>query len=74
MELARITSKGQMTIPRKIRLAAQLKEGDVVSFAVENDRVVFRKLPTTQDPYLSGLHETMTEWMTAEDNEAWRDL
>ena len=74
MDLARITSKGQMTIPRKIRLAAHLNEGDVVSFAVENDRIVFRKLPTARDAYLLGVQETMTEWNSAEDDEAWRDL
>jgi|GEM_PF-6235533 SpoVT / AbrB like domain. len=32
MELARITSKGRMTIPEKVRDAAHLAVGDVVAF------------------------------------------
>lgn len=44
MELARITSKGQMTIPKKVREAARLKSGDVVALEVEGDRVLMRKI------------------------------
>ena len=74
MELARITSKGQMTIPKKVRDAARLAAGDVVTFVVENDRVTLRKLPSGDDAYLAGVQETLTEWNSAEDDDAWRDL
>lgn len=74
MELARISSKGQMTIPRRIREAAHLAEGDVVMFVVENDRVTLRKLPSGEDAYLIGVQETLVEWNSAEDENAWRDL
>lgn len=74
MELARITGKGQMTIPKRIRLAAHLDEGDVVSFVLEGDRVVIRKLPSGEDAHLRGVQETLVEWNSAEDDDAWRDL
>ncbi|MEP6966442.1 MAG: AbrB/MazE/SpoVT family DNA-binding domain-containing protein [Pseudomonadota bacterium] len=74
MELARISSKGQMTIPRRIREAAHLAEGDVVALVVENDRVTLRKLPSGEDAYLIGVQETLAEWNSAEDEDAWRDL
>ncbi len=44
MNLARITSKGQMTIPKKVREAAHLTEGDVISFVVEGDRITLPAL------------------------------
>jgi AbrB family looped-hinge helix DNA binding protein len=41
MELARITSKGQITIPIGIRKKLNLKEGDKVIFIEEGDKIVF---------------------------------
>ena len=38
MELAKITSKGQITIPRDIREKMNLKTGDKVLFFEENER------------------------------------
>ena len=38
MEIARITSKGQVTIPRDIRVKMDLKKGDKVLFFEENGR------------------------------------
>ncbi len=40
MELAKITSKGQITIPIEIRKKLNLKEGDKVVFITEGDKVV----------------------------------
>ncbi|MCL4442198.1 MAG: AbrB/MazE/SpoVT family DNA-binding domain-containing protein [Firmicutes bacterium] len=40
MELARISSKGQITIPLEIRKKLNLKEGDKVLFLEENNRII----------------------------------
>ena len=40
MELARITSKGQITIPAAIRKKLNLKEGDKVIFIEEKGRFI----------------------------------
>ena len=40
MELAKITSKGQITIPIQVRKKLNLKEGDKVIFLEENGRIV----------------------------------
>ena len=42
---ARITSKGQVTIPRSVREALDLREGDEVVFRVEETRAVLAKTP-----------------------------
>ncbi|MYG04300.1 MAG: AbrB/MazE/SpoVT family DNA-binding domain-containing protein, partial [Acidobacteriia bacterium] len=59
MEFAKITSRGQTTIPKSIREAADLGEGDVITFEVEGDHLVVRKVTPGQDEYLQGLSEVL---------------
>jgi AbrB family looped-hinge helix DNA binding protein len=42
---ARLTSKGQITIPKPVREALDLHEGDEVIFRVERSRAVIAKTP-----------------------------
>jgi AbrB family looped-hinge helix DNA binding protein len=44
-ERARLTSKGQVTIPKRVREALHLREGDELLFRVERDRAVLAKTP-----------------------------
>jgi AbrB family looped-hinge helix DNA binding protein len=46
---ARITSKGQITIPKSVRDALELSEGDEVLFRVERSRAVIAKTPSFLD-------------------------
>jgi len=41
MEVAKITSKGQITIPIDIRKKLNLKDGDKVIFIEDGDKIVF---------------------------------
>lgn len=41
MELARVTTKGQITIPKDIREKLNLKAGDKVIFIEEDDKIIF---------------------------------
>ena len=46
MEIAaRMTSKGQVTVPKEIREALDLHEGDQVVFRVEGGRAVIARTP-----------------------------
>lgn len=74
MDLARITARGQTTIPKGVREAANLCEGDMLSFEIEGDHLVVRKVAPGRDDYLHGLSEVLGEWVSPEDEEAWRDL
>jgi antitoxin PrlF len=41
MDISRITSKGQITIPIEIRKKLNLKTGDKVVFIEEGDKIIF---------------------------------
>lgn len=63
MESAKINSKGQITIPIRIRKKLNLKDGDKVIFLEENDRVVIYKstniaLIEVQDAFLGEAERT----------------
>jgi antitoxin PrlF len=74
MEIAKITSKGQTTIPVSIRRAASLETGDTIVFELKDDYVILRKITLPSDEYLKNISSTLNEWMTKEDEEAWNDL
>ena len=74
MEFAKITARGQTTIPKSIREAADLHAGDVITFEIEGNHLVVRKVMPGRDDYLQGLSEILSEWASPEDEEAWRDL
>jgi antitoxin PrlF len=42
MARAKLTSKGQITIPKQVRERLNLRTGDRVEFTVEGDRVLLR--------------------------------
>jgi antitoxin PrlF len=71
----KITSKGQTTVPREVREALLVKPGDSIVWSVEPDGKVMvrRTLPLDLD-YTRALEESMSEWRSAEDEEAYGDL
>lgn len=46
---AKITSKGQVTVPKAVRDALGIEEGDEVVFRVEGDRAVLARTPDLLD-------------------------
>ena len=46
---ARVTSKGQITIPKDVRDALGIEEGDRIVFRVQKERAVMAKTPDLLD-------------------------
>jgi AbrB family looped-hinge helix DNA binding protein len=46
---AKVTSKGQVTVPKAVREALGIKEGDEVVFRVEGNRAVVARTPDFLD-------------------------
>ena len=74
VELARLTARGQTTIPKRIREAADLRQGDLLAFDLIGRELRVRKVPPTSDEYLRTVTQTLEEWNSKEDDFAWRDL
>lgn len=73
-QFSKVTSKYQATIPREIRRKLELKPGDTVVFEIENDVVTVRRATAFDVECAKALEGTLTEWLTREDEEAYRDL
>ena len=74
MEISKVSSKGQVTLPKKIRESLGLRPGDRISYAVDNGTVSIRRLESFDAPFHAALSSTLDEWNTPEDDEAFRDL
>jgi len=71
---SKISSKGQITIPAKIRSALGTGPGDLVVYELEGRTVRLRKVKPFDAAYHAAVAETLEEWNSPEDEEAFRDL
>ncbi len=71
---SRLTRKYQATIPQAVREKLDLHAGDVVAFEIENETVVVRKARAIDTAFAQAVGETLSEWASAHDEEAYRDL
>ncbi|MBX9635927.1 AbrB/MazE/SpoVT family DNA-binding domain-containing protein [Nitrosomonas sp.] len=75
LQLAKISSKGQVTVPAEVRKTLQLKTGDTLAWEVQEDgKISVRRIEPIDVDYISALSGTLSEWSSAEDAEAYRDL
>jgi len=68
---SRLTSKAQTTIPRPVRQALHLSEGDVLAYRIEGEQVILTKgdRDPVEDPF-----GTFDEWASEADTEAYGRL
>lgn len=74
MLTSRLSAKGQVTIPREVREELDLDPGDMVGYEVRDGLVILRRVQPFDRAFHAALSETLDEWATAEDEEAFRDL
>lgn len=73
--VAKITSKGQTTIPADIRAALHVGPGDKLAWEVlEGGVVQVRRLQPLDVEYLQAIEGTLDEWHSPADEEAYREL
>ena len=58
-DFARIDADGQITIPKEVRDALCLNEGDAVLFTVDGERAVISRIPTLME--IAGTFEVPLE-------------
>ena len=75
MELSRMTSKYQATIPKKVREQLALGAGDRIAFRIVRGKVVLEKALAHDLSYLQALEQSLgPEWNSKADGEAYHDL
>jgi antitoxin PrlF len=75
MEVSKVTSKFQATVPADVRAALGIKAGDTLAWSIRDGVATVRLLPDNLkgwDPmtWLS----LADEWLSPEDEEAFREL
>jgi len=73
-ELATITAKGQVTIPKAIREALRLQQGDQLRWDLEDGAVRVQLVSPLDLTYLRGVEAGLQEWASPEDEQAFADL
>ncbi len=74
METSRLSQKGQVTIPKVVRETLQLSPGDLVGYCVEDGVVTLRRAEPFDAAFHEALSDTLNEWASPEDDEAFGDL
>ena len=75
VQVSKLTSKNQITLPLAIRNKLHVHAGDRVEFIIEADGKVVVKKPEPIDwEYLKSIESSLSEWSSEEDEKAYRDL
>ena len=74
MYVSRISAKGQVTIPKKVRESLRASAGDLIEYEVRDHVVVVKRVEPFDRAFHAALSETLGEWSSPEDEEAFRDL
>ena len=72
--MSRISDKGKVTIPKKVREALGASSRDLIAYEIEGNIVTLKRVSPFDAAYHEALSQTVNEWATAEDEEAFRDL
>ncbi len=75
LAVAKITAKGQTTIPRDVRAALHVAPGDLIAWEVSADgTATVRRVQPLDIEYLRAVEGTLSEWSGKADEEAYREL
>ena len=74
MQTSKLSSKSQVTLPREIRNALGARPGDTIVYEVEGNVVRLKRLEPFDAAFHKALSNTLSEWATDEDEEAFDAL
>ena len=74
MVASKVSSKGQVTIPKEVRETLGVKPGDLVEYEIREGVVYLKRVEPFDAEFHAALSHTLDEWTSPEDDEAFRDL
>ena len=73
--VSKLTSKYQTTVPAAVRAVLGLRKGDAVAYEIGEDGVVTAHKAVVLDlPFVTALQPLLSEWDSADDEEAYCGL
>lgn len=73
--IAKITAKGQTTVPAEVRAALYIQAGDLIVWEPQADGSArVRRVQPLELDYLHAIEGTLTEWNSPADDQAYREL
>lgn len=74
LSVSKLTKKYQATVPLEVRNALGIQAGDSIVYEIEAGKVELKKASHVDWEYLQSVSITLSEWESAEDEEAYCDL
>ncbi len=71
---SKISSKGQVTLPKRVRERLGAEPGDLVAYEFKGDTVTITRIKPFDKVFHASVGQTLDEWNTPEDDEAFRGL
>ena len=74
MQTSKLRSNGQITLPSEVRRAIGARAGDTIAYEVEGKAVSLKRLEPFDAVFHAAVSETLEEWTTQADEEAFARL
>ncbi len=74
LQTSKLTTKFQTTLPAPVRKALHLQAGDFVGFEITGNEVRLRRATPLDLAFNQALQGSLTEWHSAADDKAFKDL
>jgi len=74
MLVSKLSSKGQVTIPKEVRECLRVRAGDPIEYEVQGNVVVVRRIEPFDRAFHSAISDTLTEWPSPEDEKVFGDM
>lgn len=73
--IAKITAKGQTTVPAEVRAALRIQPGDLIVWEpLDDGSARVRRVQPLELDYLRAIEGTLAEWNSPADDRAYREL
>ena len=74
MHVSKVSAKGQVTIPIEIRKAMGIEPGDLITYELQGQCIKLKRITPFDAAFHSAVSETLEEWNSPDDEEAFNDL